>query len=198
MGGYNKGVMLLVLAVSLLSCKRSEIVVTHLNSDIPYEIYSKNQLTGKVEGEKRTFFESGKLFMKENYTNGKPVGEFVLFCENGEVNERGSYKDGALHGDLNFESCNSKLKYQIEYKMGLVWNVAYILFEDRALDKGTLKNGDGSLNKYDINGRKIRVYSFKEGKKSGWQYMITSTGYMDSVLVQNNLEVNSGVNVDYY
>lgn len=194
----SKCLFIFVSILLLISCGRKKIVVNHSKSNVPYQIYYKNKLTGNIEGEKRTFFESGKLFMIENYSNAMPEGEFRLFCENGQLNEWGNYENGQLEGVLNFESCNNKLKYGLEYKLGLVWNVEFITFEEMPLVRGSLENGDGSLLKYNVNGIKERVYNFKSGKKNGWQYLITSTGYVDSTFVKSNIEVDSGHNVDFY
>lgn len=56
------------------------------------------------------YFESGKLFIEENYKNGKLHGDFKRWFENGNLAIEAQYANGKSHGELTeyYENGNKK------------------------------------------------------------------------------------------
>lgn len=67
---------------------KSKVVMTE-------ELYNNK---GELEGLKKTFYLSGQLAKKENYSSGIVVGESRWFSESGKLIRIFNYKNGELHG----------------------------------------------------------------------------------------------------
>jgi antitoxin component YwqK of YwqJK toxin-antitoxin module len=46
---------------------------------------------GELNGDYKTWFENGKLYVEGEYENGKEVGEWIFYNEDGTEKERKKY-----------------------------------------------------------------------------------------------------------
>ena len=99
-------------------------------------------------------------------------GIFKLYYPNSrQLYFTGQMKNGVRDGVANWYYKNGQLKQSVIYKYsedenhtGLRWEVL-IMFdkEGNPLNKGTLKNGNGTWNKYDEEGKLSGTSTFKNG-----------------------------------
>lgn len=96
----------------------------------------------RSQGGWKNFYESGAIEFIVNYKDNQFDGSYQYFYENGQLWTHRVYKNGLLTEIIsNFTSSG------------------------KALDKGTIKNGNGSVNIYDENGHLIQTQKFKNGEE---------------------------------
>lgn len=106
------------------------IVDYYKDGQVQMEGYSKNkELNNEVfEGLIMYYHPNGKLFHKANYINGKLDGDRKVFYETGELKEQGEYTNGQRDGIWKTFYKNGKIetkgKYRDNEKVG-VWKTFY-------------------------------------------------------------------------
>ncbi|HFS67628.1 MAG TPA: hypothetical protein ENK67_05390, partial [Flavobacteriia bacterium] len=98
------------------------------------------------------------------YENGKYTGEWKFYHENGQLKSIGKYENGKEAGEWKVYYKNGQL-YKIE-----LWNDGKLMDiiscydgEGNRLDKGTLVNGNGTVNYYDMTGKLTKVNTYENG-----------------------------------
>ncbi len=71
---------------------------------------------GELEGERKTYYLSGKLAQNANYKTDKLHGEFKLFSEKGKLIQFYNYKEGNLEGPAKAYDANGDLTLEGVYK----------------------------------------------------------------------------------
>ncbi|PTB98040.1 hypothetical protein C9994_00345 [Marivirga lumbricoides] len=113
------------------------------------------------------YFENGKIRQMGFYFNeDEKYGKWVEYYENGNKKKIENYENGILNGEYQYFHENGQIWTEKVYANGLLWQV--ISNYDRngvKKDKGTLKNGNGTLRVYNSEGQLSRIAEFVNGKE---------------------------------
>jgi antitoxin component YwqK of YwqJK toxin-antitoxin module len=100
------------------------------------------------EGEFLKYYENGKLLARYDFKDGLPEGECIVFNPDGTMRQRLSYKNG-----------------------GLMAISPLSLPDGKTLVSGDLKEGNGTVQFYDLNNRIYKRGAYKEGRPVGiWEF----------------------------
>lgn len=127
-------------------------------------------LKGEHNGKRTLYYENGNIKEENLFQNGLHHGETIIYHENKKQHVIANYFEGKRDGLAKWYYDNGQLETVIEYKYdanqkeGLRWN-AHKRYDinGKKLKKGTLKNGNGTLNSYDENGNLTSVTTYKNG-----------------------------------
>lgn len=129
-----------------------------------------NYTEGRRDGLFTKYYKNGNISHLENYKNGKSEGEIEHYHENGKVSYKTQFKNDCRYGITEWFFDNGQLETKAEYKYeasnkeGLRWNLLEMFDKNgNSLDKGTLKNGDGTWNRYDEDGDLNIAKMYKNG-----------------------------------
>lgn len=142
----------------------------------------------KVDGYSRDFYDDGTINVIKFYKNGKEQakieqrlknnklvlnngnGTFYTFYPNGSTKTESEHRLGKRDGKTSWYYENGQLDQTIIYKYdenlteGLRWEVLSSFDENgKPREKGTLKNGNGTIILYDNNGKKSGVMNIQNG-----------------------------------
>ena len=145
--------------------------------------------TDNLNGEIKDFYEDGKEYGKTYYSNGLKIGKHVFFHKNGVLAARYNFVDDVLNGlSEDFYSngnpkstftCTKGLEngaYKYYYENGQLWThreykngllidiIASFDSQGNPKDKGTLKDGNGTLKLYNKDGKLYCIKTFKDGE----------------------------------
>ena len=146
-------------------------------------------VNGQKDGEETVYYEDGSLYAKRPFSKGKRNGLFVHYYRNQVLMEKVEYENDSLHGiSLIYyadgqlqESCqfiNGQFDgvYQYYYENGQLWveriyNNGLIQsitgsydMNGNPRDKGTLVDGNGTVNFYTQEGKLYLTKTFENGK----------------------------------
>jgi uncharacterized protein len=107
---------------------------------------------GKLHGEQKTFYSSGKKRFECSYVNDVREGKATLYYESGKIKEVGDYQAGLKTGTWAHYLENGKMEKRIQFKEG-------------AAVKEVRENGE--FMEYYPNGIPMLEISYKDGKKHG-------------------------------
>lgn len=115
----------------------------------------------------QSFYESGQLKQIGFYLNGEIMfGNWSSYYENGQIESVKNYEKGKLNGAYQYYHDNGQLWTERDYKDGKIWNVhANYNKKGKKKDEGTIKNGTGTLNIYDAEGKLIEIVEYVKGEK---------------------------------
>ena len=116
------------------------------NGNLKCDCYFKN---GKRDSIQHGHYESGQLQSNSNFKNNKRDGYQIWYYENGQLKCEEFYQDGKL---LEIKSLIDRF--------------------GNPLNKGTLKNGNGTLNIYSAEGQLSEIKNYKNSKLSKTQKII--------------------------
>jgi len=158
---------------------------------------------GKIEGMKNVYHPNGKLAGTEQYNNGKFVSlgtwyddKGVVTLANGTGYAVGYNTKGVLTAKVRYTNYsrdglsqwyydNGQLSQEVIYKYssndieGLRWEIVALYDQKgKALEKGTLKNGNGTWNFYDNNGNLTTIRTYQNG------LLVKTDKYKDGKIVQ--------------
>lgn len=115
-------------------------------------------------------WKSGKLQMKGQYIDKELTvrqGHFIWFNSYGRPTVERDFKENIQVREKLYYP-NGQLLSDIEYKDGKVYNInACFSPEGEAFDKGTIKDGTGSVIIYNDWGNKVRKYNLNNGLYEG-------------------------------
>jgi hypothetical protein len=144
-----------------------DMISQHGNSGSPLYMLENSILIGMVKQIKNDYIDAytkeGVLLATYPYNAGftycvsiKTILEFLNICLNFAPIENGIY---------SYRYKNGMVKSRTEYKDGKTWNaVSAFDLRGNALDKGTLREGNGTLKIYDENGKAEEIEYYKNGK----------------------------------
>lgn len=147
-------------------------------------------VSNKLDGEVKSYYEDGKLYGTRFYSNGLKTGRhtylhpngklklehnfvndtleglYQTFYTNGKVEESFIYLMGKENGIYKYFYENGQLWTEKEYKNGLLMNVIGSYDNmGNPREKGTIKDGSGTVIYYTEDGKVYSVETFKNGKK---------------------------------
>ncbi|MBI6117690.1 toxin-antitoxin system YwqK family antitoxin [Salegentibacter maritimus] len=179
----NKIIKLFFLSLIFISCSVHKEYYFNGNLKEKGNI-SDNRKSGKW----KTYYESGELKGVGNFHKGEENGEWKYYYKNGQIRQIGKFKDGKQDGKWIFFHPNGNRqgigvlvkgkrigKWQWYHENGnpfteRLWengSLKEIIFSydgsGNELDKGTLKNGNGSMKLYDIDGKLLDVINYRNG-----------------------------------
>lgn len=146
-------------------------------------------INGKKDGVWTYYHRTGEYRGGGAFVNGKKTGEWKWFHENGQIKQVGEFLDDKQTGDWKYFHSNGNRQGAITLSKGNLvgvpkwyfsngqlqterqWNDEGKLIEiiscydgkGKELEKGTLTNGNGSMNLYDIDGNLIDIAQYKNG-----------------------------------
>lgn len=117
-------------------------------------------------GSHKYLYHDGKIELELNFLNGIKNGLYQTNYPNGKTNEKFYYKMGKEDGVYQYYYENGQLWIEKTYNNGLLLNVTGNYdSHGNERDKGTLKDGNGTVKYYDKNGAVYTIVTFKEGLK---------------------------------
>lgn len=129
----------------------------HKNGKLALEGYF---LFDKRDGEWRSYNEDGKLTSVFNYDTH--IGK--NYSKEGYLIGEGKFIDDKLDGEWKNYYNNGKLSVIFVWKENKLLGVKEIYnINGKAMDKGSLKKGNGTINFFDNNGKSVQ-YKVKDGK----------------------------------
>ena len=112
----------------------------------------------------RKYYNSGKINQETMIENGNLNGPDKTFYEDGKIMEEVYFKNGEYDKTRKYYFPNGQLWIEQEYKNGLRWNViANYDQKGNKRDAGTLKNGNGTVILYNVDGKVSETLTYKNG-----------------------------------
>lgn len=147
-----------------LNNKLEGIIKSYYNDGKLYGTrFYKNNLKN---GNHKYLYPNGKIELEHNFIDGIKNGLYQTNYPNGKTNEKFYYKMGKEDGVYQYYYENGQLWIEKIYNNGLLLNVnANYDSYGKERDKGTLKDGNGTVKYYDENGIVYTIVTFKEGLK---------------------------------
>jgi antitoxin component YwqK of YwqJK toxin-antitoxin module len=119
---------------------------------------------GQKSGEQKYFFRSGKLKYVVHYYDGFKEGHAEKYYENGKIEEASDYKADSLQGAYNYYYSNGQLWTERFYEKGHLLNVTKLYDKyGKELEKGSLKDGNGTINFYTQEGEIYLTQTYVNG-----------------------------------
>lgn len=119
---------------------------------------------GLETGRHITYYPTGITQTDCTYTDGKQDGIYQSFYANGVLQQKFGVKMGNEDGQYQYFYENGQLWIEKEYKNGLLMNVkANYTAKGKERDKGTLKDGNGTVIYYTEEGKVYSIQTFKDG-----------------------------------
>lgn len=131
------------------------------------KIYSRYSFSnGKIHGVMTDYYSNGNTKMIMQVKDGNPHGKYRKFYSDNKLQEEWNYLDGQADGKYQYYHSNGQLWVEKEFKDNLLFNVVANYDSGGHLkDKGTLKNGNGTVKYYDDKGNLYLVEYYKAGEK---------------------------------
>ena len=139
-------------------------------------LYVRNYINGKRDGRFVSYDEKKRIEYINNYINDLQGGESIsyhtkkkfLSKEKRYISEIKNYKNGELDGVSKSFYDNNKIEYEIIFKNNLPYtSVSAYTAKGNKLDAGTLKDGNGTFNRYYSDGKLKYSFVFVDGKCKG-------------------------------
>ncbi len=145
-------------------------------------------ISNEMDGEVTINYENGKLYGTRLYSNGSRIGKhtylfpsgaikfehhfvndtldglYQAFYPSGALEEVFNYQKNNVHGTYKYYHENGQLWIQKEFSDGLLLNVQ-CNYDDKGnlRDKGTLIDGNGTVNYYTLEGKIYSIQTFENG-----------------------------------
>jgi len=128
----------------------------------------KNFSNGKLNGLWKVHYSTGIVITK-NYKDDRLHGEWNSCKENGDCFEIGYYKYDEKHGNWIYFYDNEQIKKEQLWKENKLMEViSYFDEKGILLDKGTVKEGNGTVKEYYADGELASITEYINGKKIDW------------------------------
>lgn len=119
-----------------------------------------NYVEGKLNGERKIFYPSGSLEIRENYSNNKLNGSYTVYHKNGNPLLESSYSENILAGIVKKFYESGAIMEEVQFENNEE-NGPFVEYYENGNKKweGTYLNGDnefGLLLKYDEEGVLVR------------------------------------------
>ena len=89
-----------------------------------------------------------------------------IYLDNGKLSSIENFKDNYNHGERKLYHTNGQLYQVLFYKEGKLMDILSCFDGNgKSLDKGTLANGNGTINEYDMDGTLIKQVNYIDGKE---------------------------------
>ena len=134
------------------------------------EIYSIGEYRNDLKtGLWKYFNKIGILVAEGEYSLGLENGQWVYYYDGGQLKSVGSYNIGFENGIWGLFYDNKQLTQEEIWDNGRLMNISEYKSYDGSenLNKGTLKDGDGTRITYYVNGKKESEGNYVAGKAAG-------------------------------
>lgn len=129
-----------------------------------------------TEGNYKTYYKNGNPECDCQHVNGLREGIQNHHYENGQTKSLGNYKNDKREGKTSFYYENGQLKKEVMFKNGIPWEtLSHYDANGNPIEKGTLKNGNGTYYIYDDKGKLENIELYKNGKLKKKNYSPKST-----------------------
>ena len=120
---------------------------------------------GLKSGKWFEYFENGNIKTNLTYEKNKREGLFKLYYENGKLKSIGIIKSNVVVGEYEeyFDNGQLNIKIYFENDGRLNTILEYYDKNGNSLDKGTIKNGNGSFKKYDSDNNLVKTVYYENG-----------------------------------
>lgn len=125
---------------------------------------------GKVKNEKKLgewkfYYKNGQIRQEGRFNEGKQDGVWLFYHPNGKRQGIGQLNLGERSGIWKWYHENAKIYTERLWDNGILIEVlACYDGNGHPLDKGTFKNGNGTVKLYDIKGNLLEVENYVDGK----------------------------------
>jgi len=117
----------------LSSCQgQDEVITYHENSKVIYSIGQKKD--GKMNGEWKFYYPSGKIKSIEHYIEDRPAGEYTEYYETGAIKVKGAYNQDKIIEEMEKDTLENN--EVVEYTIKLACRVGTWEFYD---EQGNVK-----------------------------------------------------------
>ena len=130
---------------------------------------------GKINGERRLYYESGKLMQTENYLDDQFEGKFISYYEDGSLQQEGSYKDNMMTGLWKnyYKDPKNVLKNEMTMQDNRVnghskeyYTNGKINAEGNKIEIGDgIDVYDGKVQVYDSSGNLQKIITYDKGRQ---------------------------------
>ncbi|WP_077404658.1 toxin-antitoxin system YwqK family antitoxin [Cellulophaga omnivescoria] len=119
----------------------------------------------KKNGKWLLYNETENLIAEINYLDDRENGPYIYYHKNGKIGQTGTFSNGKNVGIQNIFFDNGKLHKSTEYKNGLIHNIISLKNKQgNNIEYGTLKDGNGTMNDYDLETGKLKnTYTLEDG-----------------------------------
>jgi len=118
----------------------------------------------KYNGAINWFDEAGKIKISGFYKDTIPYGNWKEYYPDGTLQSEYSYVNGKKNGSLKYFHSNGKLWTERIYKDGKPWEaVSNFDAAGKPKEKGSLKNGNGTIKMYDEQGTFMAEITYLNG-----------------------------------
>lgn len=119
----------------------------------------------KYDGSYKSYYKNGQAACICAYRNGKCNGLQQIFSEDGKRSLSANYINGRREGIIEIFHSNGTIWTTRIYKDDRPWTVLSNFNSDgEMMEKGTLKDGEGTLYLYDENGKLEYIETYSKGK----------------------------------
>lgn len=114
----------------------------------------------------KSYYLSGEIFATEQYKDNLKTGTHTSFYRNGTINQKITYDKGKKNGIQQYYHKNGKLWTEQIFSNGLLLNIKGNYTQDGKLrNKGTLKDGNGTVIIYNEEDKINTIITYKKGLK---------------------------------
>lgn len=147
------------------------------------EYYVMVDDTTILHGPKRIYDTVGRIGAYLHFEHGIKQGPFALFRSDGSIEIDGQMEDGEIDGMYYEYHDNLRPSRQRLFRGGRL--VAIVLQNDSsgaALDRGSIKDGEGIARDYGVSGNLVKSGPYVNGRREGLWLMFSSEGYVMDTL----------------
>lgn len=120
----------------------------------------------KYDGPYKTYYSNGQPACVCSYSNGKRNGLQQIYTEDGKRSFTGNYIHDLREGIIEVYHSNGMIWTTRIYKNDRPWTVlSNFNSGGEIMEKGTLKDGEGTVYLYDENGRLEFIETYSKGKR---------------------------------
>jgi antitoxin component YwqK of YwqJK toxin-antitoxin module len=136
------------------------------SGNVTYTIEHDN---GVRNGKTTSFYKNGAIRRIQNYVNDTVQGQDISYYPNGVPSFITEYKNGKKNGPSRVYYPDGKLWTERIYANNLLMEVTVNYNSSgKKVDKGTIKNGNGTVNQYDLNGVLVATVMCVDGYVAEW------------------------------
>ncbi len=134
----------------------------NLNGTIEAEVKFIND---QMEGKALSYFPNGNVMCICNYRSGEKDSIQTMYFENGNLEAVSNYKNGKLEGLTTFYFSNGILWSEVLYYDNVPFTVLSNFNKSgQAVEKGDLKDGNGTRYEYDESGDLLFIEYYIDGR----------------------------------
>jgi antitoxin component YwqK of YwqJK toxin-antitoxin module len=155
--------------------------------------FKKNRL----ENKKYIHDQNGKIVIEYDVNDKNQIhGTYLEFYNNIDKKRfEIEYKDGKKNGDFIEYFRSGKIHYHVEFRNDKLWNIKnYYSDNEKSLEFGDFKNGNGKVNIYTHGGFLEKSGNYINGLREGYWYSFNRDGSKgDSIFFKSGINNETGI-----